>query len=108
MNPPTASWPLADARPGQVVVIAHWQPGADDRTVITTALRELVSASREEAGCLGYHAYHGDGGEIVLVERYADHDALAAHRTSDHFQRLALGTIVPLLTARDVLVTTIS
>jgi quinol monooxygenase YgiN len=104
MAPDGLHWPLAGARTGQVVVVAHWQPGSGNRSTVTAALEHLAVESRAEAGCLGYEAYDGPDGEIILVERYADHAALDAHRTSDHFRRLAVGRIVPLLAHREVVV----
>ncbi|MEU6578843.1 putative quinol monooxygenase [Streptomyces sp. NPDC046805] len=101
------SWPLADTRSGQIVVIARWRPAAGNHDAIIATIDELITASRAEAGCLGYQAYPAEGGEIVLIERYADRDALEAHRNSEHFQRVALERIVPLLEDRQVVVTTI-
>lgn len=104
MLPDGLHWPLAGARTGQVVVVARWQPGPGTRSAVTAALEHLAVESRAEAGCLGYEAYDGQDGEIILVERYADHAALEAHRSSDHFRRLAVGRIVPLLAHREVVV----
>lgn len=105
MLPDGLHWPLADARTGQVVVVARWQPGPGNRSTVTAALEHLAADSRAEAGCLGYEAYDGPDGEIILIERYADHAALDAHRASGHFRRLAVGRIVPLLAHREVVVT---
>lgn len=108
---PASSWPLAGARPGQIVVIARWSPGPGDRETVLGALAELVAASRAEPGCLGYQDFHPEGtdrGDIVLMERYADHQALDAHRDSDHFRSLALERILPLLQDREVVVTIVA
>jgi quinol monooxygenase YgiN len=108
MNNSTAPWPLAEAESGEIVVIARWQPSPGTEDTIATTLDALVTASRAEAGCLGYGAYHPDGGEIIIVERYSDREAAEAHRRSDHFQRLALEQIVPLLAGRNVAVTAVT
>ncbi|MFF7209471.1 putative quinol monooxygenase [Streptomyces sp. NPDC008238] len=108
---PADSRPLDDARPGQIVVIARWTPAPGNHEAVRAALAELVAASRAEPGCLGYQAFRPDGseeGDIVLVERYADQEALDAHRGSVHFRSLALERIVPLLLDRHVVVTTVS
>ncbi|MEU9032021.1 antibiotic biosynthesis monooxygenase [Streptomyces sp. NPDC048383] len=78
--------------------------GSPARATVAAALEDLAADSRAEAGCLGYEAYDGLGGEIILVERYADHAALGAHRASDRFRRLAVGRIVPFLARREVVV----
>ncbi|MFB7288639.1 putative quinol monooxygenase [Actinacidiphila glaucinigra] len=108
---PENGWALAGARPGQIVVIARWTPAPGSHEEVRAALAELVGASRAEPGCLGYQAFHPDGpgrGDIVLVERYTDRDALDAHRGSVHFRSLALERIVPLLLDRQAVVTTVS
>jgi hypothetical protein len=38
----------------------------------------------------------------VSIERYADAEAFAAHRASDHFREIGLGEVMPLAVARDV------
>ena len=52
--------------------------------------RELVRASREEAGCLGYSLSQSRSDPRVhaFIERWADQDALDAHGMSAHFQRI--------------------
>ncbi|MFE0630025.1 putative quinol monooxygenase [Streptomyces sp. NPDC058864] len=105
------NWPLDGARPGQVVVIARWTPAPGNHDAVLAAFAELVGASRAEPGCLGYRAFHPDGtdrGDIVVVERYTDREALDAHRGSVHFRSLALERIVPLLQDRQVVVMTVS
>lgn len=70
------------------------------------ALPALVEASRAEPGCLGYEAQLCSvrGGAILLLERYVDHAAFEAHRSSLHFQQIVLGDIVPHLQTRDLTV----
>ncbi|MFF3944424.1 putative quinol monooxygenase [Streptomyces sp. NPDC001902] len=107
---PEATWPLTDAQPGQVVVIARWSPGPGSRDTVLATLTALVRASRDEPGCLGYQVFHPDGtddGDIVLVERYEDRAALQAHRDSPHFRDLALERVIPLLRDRHAVVTTV-
>jgi quinol monooxygenase YgiN len=107
---PANIWPLDDARPGEVVVIARWSPRAGESEAIAAMLPELIRGSRAEPGCLGYQIYRPDGaadGDLVLVERYADQAALDAHRDSAHFRNLVLERIVPLLADRHAVVTTV-
>lgn len=106
----TNTWPLDDARPGEVVVIARWSPGAGKNETIAAMLPELIRQSRAERGCLGYQVYRPDGdvnGDFVLVERYVDQAALEAHRGSAHFRNIVLERIVPLLASRHAVVTTV-
>ena len=53
--------------------------------------RELVRASREEEGCLGYSLCQssGDSRLHAFIERWADRAALDEHCRSAHFQRIA-------------------
>ncbi|WP_030722254.1 putative quinol monooxygenase [Streptomyces sp. NRRL F-2580] len=88
-------------------MVARWQPSPGNRSTVAAALEHLAADSRAEAGCLGYEAYDGLDGETILVERYADHAALDAHRASDPFRRLAVERIVPLLAHREVVVATV-
>ncbi|MFD8420832.1 putative quinol monooxygenase [Streptomyces sp. NPDC059466] len=107
---PANIWPLDDARPGEVVVIARWSPGPGENGTIAALLPGLVRESRAEPGCLGYQIYRPDGAadsDLVLVERYADQAALDAHRDSAHFRTLVLERIVPLLADRHAVVTTV-
>ncbi|GGT43959.1 putative quinol monooxygenase [Streptomyces chromofuscus] len=103
------AWPLAGASPGQIVVLARWSPAPGSHEDIRALLPDLVRASRSEPGCLGHQLFHpeGDGGDILLVERYADHSTMDAHKESPHFRDLALGRIAPLLRDRHIVVTTV-
>ncbi|GAA0325140.1 antibiotic biosynthesis monooxygenase [Streptomyces polychromogenes] len=103
----TDYWPLAGVIPGQVVVIARWRTTPKGRDLVHAALPALAEASLAEPGCLGYQALTPTGttgGDIVLIERYADRDAFEAHRASPHFQQIVLTDIAPHLHTRDVTV----
>ncbi|PUA79288.1 putative quinol monooxygenase [Nocardioides currus] len=53
---------------------------------IASALGELVTATRQEAGCLAYHLFESAAapGVFVTVERWTDQAALDAHMQSPH------------------------
>jgi quinol monooxygenase YgiN len=76
-----------------VSFIARFKFAADDREEIATILRQLAEASRQEPGCVSYipHQVEDDPDTVVIYEQYADAKALAAHRASPHFQKLAVG-----------------
>jgi quinol monooxygenase YgiN len=66
---------------------------ADERADIAETLRQLAEASRQEPGCVSYipHQVEDDPDTVVIYEQYKDAKALAAHRASKHFQKLAVG-----------------
>lgn len=88
----------------EIVVVARWQPrdGAFDEVLaIAAALRPLSLA---EPGCLAYDAYLGTDlpRSLLLVERYRDAAALAAHRESAHYRAFVVEKALPLLAGREV------
>lgn len=87
-----------------VYVFAKWRirPGQLENVLIL--LDELAGKTRAEEGNLAYqvHQSNTDANTLVLYEAYADSDAQQAHIHSPHFQRLAVGKIIPLLADREV------
>jgi quinol monooxygenase YgiN len=65
----------------------------EDRADMAETLRQLADASRKEPGCVSYvpHQVEDDPDTVVIYEQYKDTKALAAHRASEHFQKLAVG-----------------
>jgi quinol monooxygenase YgiN len=66
---------------------------------LETALRSVASASVSEAGCLGFDCSRdlNDPARFVLVEHWADLDAIKAHGASGHlaaFRKAIDGLIV--------------
>lgn len=59
---------------------------ADDAVAL---LKELMKAVAEEEGTLSYTLNQDKRkpNEIVIMERYKDHDALVSHGATDHFKR---------------------
>jgi quinol monooxygenase YgiN len=88
----------------ELQVIARYTLSAGHEQEVLELLPELAEASRSEPGNVSFVVYRqlGDDREIVLLERYASRDALAAHRETDHFKDLVLGRIVPRLESRVV------
>lgn len=83
-------------------VIAHYYVSEGSLDQVLSLLDELTAASRTEPANLGYDYYcsRENPNHIVILERYTDADGFAAHRTSEHFQRIGAGQIIPLLDNR--------
>jgi quinol monooxygenase YgiN len=77
---------------------------ADERSEIAETLRLLAEASRLEPGCVSYipHQVEDDPDTVVIYEQYRDSKALAAHRASDHFKKLAVGGLYQRMRERIV------
>ena len=88
----------------ELQVIARYTISAGQEDEVLALLAKLIEAVREEPGILAFTAYRqvGDDRKVVLLERYAASEALAAHRETAHFKDLVLGQIVPRLDSRVV------
>jgi quinol monooxygenase YgiN len=88
----------------ELQVIARYTVSAGKEDEVLALLPKLVEASRAEPGNLSYVAYRrlDNDRELVLLERYASREALAAHRETSHFKTLGLGQVVPNLDSRIV------
>jgi len=77
---------------------------AEERSDIAETLRLLAEASRKEPGCVSYipHQVEDDPDTVVIYEQYRDSAALAAHRASDHFKKLAVGGLYQRMRERMV------
>ena len=62
-------------------------------------MRELADATLQEPGCELYIPTQDpdDPRSFLVYEQYVDRAGLDAHATSDHFQRLAVGRLTPLI-----------
>ncbi len=77
---------------------------AEERADIAETLRQLAEASRKEPGCVSYipHQVEDDPDTVIIYEQYRDAQALAAHRASAHFQKLAVGGLYQRMRDRSV------
>ena len=77
---------------------------AEERSEIADTLRALAEASRKEPGCVHYipHQLEDDPDTIIIYEQYKDEKALAEHRASAHFQKLAVGGLYQRMRERSV------
>ena len=67
-------------------VVATIPAKPETRDAIRSALETLVSATREEEGCLAYDLYESAAapGTFVTVERWVDQPAMDLHMQSPH------------------------
>ena len=73
-----------------------------DRETIAEMLRNLISPSRQEPGCISYfpHFVEAEPLTVLIYEQYVDEAALEHHRTSPHFLQYAAGGLYRLKHAR--------
>jgi len=71
-------------------IVATIKVKAGSEAEFQAAALKLVAAVRaNEPGCLMYTLNKGDAPDtFVFMERYADEDALKAHRATEHFKTL--------------------
>lgn len=70
----------------KIIAVLTARPGATDQ--LRALLDGMLAPSRAEPGNLRYDLWqdHSAPTRFVLDELYANHDAVAAHRASPHFQ----------------------
>lgn len=92
-----------------VYTFAKWRVKEGQLAAVLSLLAELTAKSTAEEGNLLYkiHQATGDANTLVLFEGYKDESALAEHRNSEHFQRLVIGEIIPVLEDREIVITTL-
>lgn len=88
-----------------ITVFAKWQVQDDHTNTVLNLFTELVEKTLQEEGNIFYTVHQSitDANTFMLYESYQSEDAIAAHRASEHFQRIALGQIIPLLANREVM-----
>ena len=79
------------------VTLAIIEPQAEEVSAVEEALRAAVRAAHSEAGCQLYALHRTAEAPIrfVMVEQWADADALAAHMAGD-----AIKALLPVLGAK--------
>ena len=67
------------------------KPGLREEFVSQVSAQGILSAIRQENGCLGYHYFFSvdDPDQLLLVERWTDAQAQAVHMTQPHMAGLA-------------------
>ena len=89
---------------GPIVVVARWQLSAQSVEGVLDLLAELREQTLAEPGCQGYDVFRStlSPEQLLLLERYRDDAAIAAHRASPHYQTLVVQRILPLISDRKV------
>ena len=85
-------------------LIVKWTIRESETPRIIALLPQLVESTKNEEGNLSYHIYQSADSHNVLVlhERYADQEALDAHKNSKHYQEIVVEQIIPHLENREV------
>jgi len=87
-----------------IVLVASYYglPGKGDE-IAENLQRMAKEVKQSEPGAVVYHACRSQENPdfFLLYEHYIDQDALDAHRTTPHFQKIIEGTIIPLLEKRE-------
>lgn len=67
------------------------QVGENDRAALSNIAKELAAYSLTEEGCVAYDVFESTTRRDVMMicETWRDADALASHRTTEHFTRLS-------------------
>jgi autoinducer 2-degrading protein len=90
-----------------IYVFAKWRVQEGHLKNVLSLLADVTKESVKEEGNLLYQAHQStaDANVILLYEGYVNEAAVETHRGSDHFQKLVVGEIVPLLVEREVVLT---
>lgn len=88
-------------------VFATWKVKEGNIATVLEILKTIAAESSKEEGNLFYsiHQSNTDANTIILFEGYTDEAALDGHRNSTHYKELVTGQIIPLLEARQVVLT---
>jgi quinol monooxygenase YgiN len=74
-----------------LTIVATFQAKPEAAERLRDGLQALAKSSREEEGCIAYRLYVApeDPTAMVMVERWANGEAIAEHNRSEHFQAFA-------------------
>jgi quinol monooxygenase YgiN len=81
-----------------IVVTGRVRIAAENRDRFIAAATEMCKHSREDDGCHGYRLYANleDDDRYIIVEEWADDDALQSHFGQPHTATF-MGALVPIL-----------
>jgi quinol monooxygenase YgiN len=71
-----------------LTIVATFQAKPEAAADLIEKLQELAVITRREGGCISYRPYVApeDPTSVVMVEQWADADAIAAHNKSEHLR----------------------
>lgn len=84
-----------------IVVVATLTPRPDAIDAVREALQAAVPKVHEEPGCELYSLHEADG-SFVMVEKWADADAMKAHGTAEPLATLGAALAGKLAAAPDI------
>jgi quinol monooxygenase YgiN len=84
-----------------LVVRMKAKAGEEERAV--SLMTELAAETRKESGCELYIPCRDpeDATSFLFYEQYRDQAAFEEHGGSEHFQRIAVGELFPLMESRE-------
>jgi quinol monooxygenase YgiN len=87
---------------GMIITSIQYTFASSDADTVVSLLRELRDASVKELGVIQFEVGRSNDNPNVfaLWEVYRDEDAVAAHRATEHFERLVLNGVRPLAEQR--------
>ena len=72
------------------LVVARFFPKSGQESGVESILRGMVVKTRQEPGCRRYDLYQAavasGARNFCLIEKYADQDAVQAHRETQHYK----------------------
>lgn len=88
-------------------VFARWEVKDGYMQPVLKLLKELSEETIKEKGNLFFkiHQSQADANTLILFEGYKDSVAQKEHMNTDHFRKLVVEQIVPLLKDREVTLT---
>ncbi|MEY0230714.1 putative quinol monooxygenase [Providencia manganoxydans] len=89
---------------GYLQVIAYYYAKQGMGEHVNQALIELAAATRTEPDNLSYQFFRSteNSDHFVILEQYQTANGLEAHRQTEHFQRIGVSIITPLLDSKQV------
>jgi len=89
-----------------IVVVATLMPVPEHRDEVIAALETAEAKVHDDDGTLLYALHEGRDGRLVMIEKYADRDALRAHSQSGELAELGAALEGKLTVPMDVQVLT--
>ena len=75
-----------------IIIVATAYPAAEHREEVIAAFEAAIGkVHAEEDGCELYALHEGPDGRLVMIEKYASDEAVAAHRAGSRARRAAGG-----------------